>query len=58
MAYSIDLRERVVDFVKSGGTKAAAHRRFMVSLWCVNNWCKRAILAPTYSHQGRPRKVD
>ena len=34
MAYSVDLRERVVGFVGNGGSKAEASRRFGVSLWC------------------------
>lgn len=58
MAYSLDLRQRVVDFVASGGEKSEASRRFKVSLWCVKTWCKRKILSTTYSHMGRPRKVD
>ena len=35
MAYSIDLRERVVNFVKNGGSKAQAARKYEVSRWCV-----------------------
>lgn len=58
MAYSVDLRERVVDFVLSGGGKSEASRRFKVSLWCVNDWCSRETLCPDYSGSGRPRKVD
>ena len=57
MAYSLDLRQRVVKFVKEGGSKSEAHRRFGISLWCVNTWCKRKTLQTTYSHQGRPRKL-
>jgi len=58
MAYSLDLRQRVVDFVSAGGQKKEASDRFNVSLWCVNNWCTRKILSATYSHQGRPRTFD
>ena len=58
MAYSLDLRKRVVAFVKAGGSKSEAHRRFKVSLWCVNNWLSRETLEATYSHHGRPRKLD
>ena len=57
MSYSIDLRKRVVEFVQSGGSKAEASRRFSVSLWCVNDWCRRPNLAPNTS-PGRPRKFD
>lgn len=57
MAYSVDLRKRVVDFVTSGGSKSEASRRYKISLWCVNDWCERPsleALKPT----GRPRKMD
>jgi len=57
MAYSLDLRKRVVRFIREGGSKAEAHRHFGVSLWCIRNWCNRPTLEATYSHQGRPRKV-
>lgn len=55
MAYSLDLRQRVVDFVHSGGSKAEAHRRFKVSLWCVNDWSKRKDLQ-AQRPKGRPRR--
>ena len=57
MTYSIDLRKRVVDFVKDGGSKAEASRRFKVGLWCVNDWCNRKDLAPKV-HGPRRRKID
>ncbi len=57
MAYSIDLRKRVVQFVEEGGTKAEAARRFRVSLWCVQNWCRRTHLGPK-RHGPRQRKLD
>lgn len=57
MAYSVDLRKRVVEFVLSGGSKAEASRRYQISLWCVNDWCSRTSLEPTTS-PGRPRKMD
>lgn len=46
MHYSIDLRKRVIEFVKSGGSKASASRRFKVSQWCVFNWLKLEDLTP------------
>lgn len=55
MAHSLDLRKRVVNFVKSGGSKAEAARRFDVSKWCVDDWCKRKDLMPL-KPPGRPRK--
>ena len=57
MAYSVDLRERVVGFVGNGGSKAEASRRFGVSLWCVDDWIKRDDLVPRLSSV-RNRKID
>lgn len=57
MAYSLDLRQRVVDYVKTGGTKKDAHILFKVSLWCVNDWCSRDNLEAERP-KGRPRKID
>ena len=57
MTYSIDLRKRVVEFVIDGGSKAEASRRYKVSLWCVNDWCKREDLTPQ-QQKGRKRKLD
>jgi len=57
MTYSIDLRKRVVEFVSEGGSKAESSRRYEVSLWCVDDWCKREDLAPKV-HSLRQRKID
>jgi transposase len=38
MAYSKDLRDRVMGFVDKGGTKAEAARRYEVSLRTVHLW--------------------
>ncbi len=57
MAYSIDLRKRVVGFVAEGGSKVEAARRFRVSGWCVKDWCGRSDLAPK-RHGPRQRKLD
>lgn len=40
MAYSQDLRERVLDFVSGGGSKKAAAERINVGLSTVFLWCK------------------
>lgn len=37
MTYSVDLRQRVVAFVKAGGAKVEAARRFSVSEGSVHN---------------------
>ena len=38
MAYSTDLRKRVLDFVNTGGSKAEAERTFCVSRRTIYNW--------------------
>ena len=38
MAYSTDLRKRVLDFINNGGSKAAAERAFGVSRRTIYNW--------------------
>ena len=38
MRCSADLRKRVIDFVRNGGRKAEAARRFQVSRGSVYNW--------------------
>ena len=40
MAYSEDLRERVLDFVAEGGSKQAAAERFNAGFSTVYLWCK------------------
>ena len=57
MTCSIDLRERVVYFVRSGGSKAEAARRFNVSRRTVYNWLSREDLCPK-THGSRRRKID
>ncbi len=57
MTCSIDLRERVVSYVRSGGSKAKAADRFSVSRQTVYNWMSRAHLSPK-QHGPRRRKID
>jgi len=48
-AYSLDLRERIVEFVKNGGSRAGATRRFKVSRWTVYRYIdaeRKGGLAP------------
>lgn len=59
MRCSHDLRKRVIDFVKSGGSKAEAAQRFQVSRASVYNW----LNAPDGLSHRRPgpkgpRKLD
>lgn len=58
MRCSTDLRQRVVEFVRSGGSKAEAARRFKVGEASVYRWLKPGGL--TYQRPGprRPRKLD
>lgn len=57
MAYSMDLRERVVKYVREGGSKAEAARRYEVSEATVYTWLKREDLKPTVVIRRR-RKID
>ena len=57
MTYGLDLRKRVVSYVSSGGSKASASRLFKISLWCVNDWCKRLKLEAA-PHPKRSGKID
>lgn len=57
MTYSLDLRRRVVNFVKNGGSKVEASRRYEVSRWCVHDWCTRDELMPK-TVKRRKRKLD
>jgi transposase len=41
MSYSKDLRRRVVKYVRQGGSKAEAARRFDVGVWTVHAWLRR-----------------
>jgi len=57
MTYSVDLRERVVEFVRSGGKKSEAARRFKVCRSAVYDWLRAESLAPK-RHGRRKRKLD
>jgi transposase len=52
LTYSVDLRERVVVFVRNGGSKSEAARQFKVSRWCIYEWLSRESLKP--KQQGCP----
>ena len=41
MTYSSDLRERVLDFVASGGSKTQAAKRFSLHRSTVHEWLKQ-----------------
>lgn len=59
MRCSTDLRKRVLDFVRGGGSKAEAARRFQVARSSVYRWCD-APDGLAYKRPGPkgPRKLD
>ena len=57
MSYSIDLRERVLGFVRSGGSQVEASRVFRVGRKTIYNWLQREDLSPK-AHGPRQRKID
>lgn len=58
MTYSLDLRKKVVTFVRSDGGQREAARRFDISLWCVRDWLVRTDLQPQQKGVARQRKLD
>lgn len=58
MSYSIDLRQRVVDYVRSGGSKTEAGRRFCVSRSTVYDWLSREDLSAKRYELRAVRKLD
>jgi transposase len=46
LAYSEDLRQRVLDFLQSGGSKIEAAKRFTVSRAIIYVWLKADSLVP------------
>ena len=46
MSYSEDLRERVIEFVRDGGSKTEAAKRFSVSRAIIYIWLKLESLSP------------
>lgn len=57
MTYSVDLRERVVAFIREGGSKTEAAKRFGVHRITVYSWIKAKSLEPK-KHGRRKRKLD
>ena len=57
MAYSLDLRERVVSFVNSGMSCEEASSTFSISCRTIYYWMKRKNLSPTLSFS-RERKIN
>jgi len=57
MSYSIDLRSRVVDFVRTGGLQSEASRLYGVDRKSIYNWLRRDELSAK-PHGSRLRKLD
>ena len=59
MRYSIDLRQRVLKYIESGGTKVSASQRFSISRGVIYQWL-RAEDPLTYQKPGprAPRVLD
>lgn len=57
MAYDIDLRKRVIQFVRSGGSKTEAARIFGINRDTIYDWLSRKTLNPMPS-KTRNRKID
>ena len=57
MAYSLDLRKRVVDYVENGGRVAQATRLFQVARATIYRWLGRTDLRATKVKR-RKRKLD
>ena len=47
MAYSLDLRKRVINYVQNGGRYTDASRLFGVNRKTIYNWLARTDLAPS-----------
>jgi transposase len=56
MAYSMDLRKRVVAAVEAGGSLAEVSRRFDVSRPAVRDWCARAKQGRLEANRPGPTK--
>jgi putative transposase len=57
MTYSLDMRERAICFVRSGGSQAEASRIFGVTTRTLRYWLARNDLAPKVCGPRR-RKLD
>lgn len=57
MTYSLDLRERAVSYVRSGGSQLEASRIFHLSPRTIQRWLSHEDLTPR-PHGFRKRKLD
>ncbi|MEG3641657.1 IS630 transposase-related protein [Magnetococcus sp. PR-3] len=57
MSYDIELRQRVIDFIDAGGSKADAAVLFQISRATIYNWLKRPSLEPS-QRRSQGHKLD
>lgn len=57
MTYSLDLRQRVVEYVEAGGGATSASKLFKVGRSTIYQWLAREDLRPTHVKR-RKRKLD
>ena len=57
MSYSVDLRERVVEYVSNGGSKVEASRLFAIGRGTIYRWLSAGDLSPRPA-KTRKRKLD
>jgi len=57
MTYSLDFRERIMSFIKEGGSQKEAMRIFKVSHNTIYRWSVAETLVPK-PHPQRARKID
>ncbi len=60
MTYSLDLREKALDYVESGGTQLQAASIFGVSTRTIWNWIQRKKqgILKSKAYETSPRKID
>jgi len=58
MTYSIDLRERVVSYVRGGGRKTSAVKLFGVGRDTIYRWLSTEDLRPKAYERKKARKLD
>lgn len=57
MPYSLDLRQRVIDFIENGGAITQASKLYKIGRATIYRWLNRENLAPTKVTR-RQRKLD
>jgi transposase len=57
MTYSLDLRERAINYVRDGGQRSAACRMFSIDRKTLYHWLRDGVAAPRRAGTRR-RKLD